>query len=1127
MDSLQVARYFPMAIRDTVFIRPVKETDASALFQAVDQSRATLGPYLPWVSEVKKVEDSADFIKSAMAQESYGNGLHCVIYGKDDQGEVDVFGVVSLRTINVPAMTADMGYWLRADKVGNGLCSKSCKKLIEYGQAIGIERFILHIGPKNAKSLAVATSVGFQKQPGTVRDVEPFTNKVVDYYVYLFKPTPKPPPKSTIERLLLLGVVVLLVAMALRLPDQQEKVLKRKHLLLVGGGWNQSWYEYMYDVAQTVEIDISVAEQKGHWVERLVLTKQIYTVHTVDTHGTADKLSKEIYDILTTSGIEFSGVTTNMDRYLIAVATAAKKAGLPTLDPEVFANVRDKVVLKSLIKSTVPLKRISSYADLDSAAEAVGFPAVVRPVSGVGSLSTLLLQSKSELIKVYTKLQRSVDAEKLYFEGNTDLMLEKYVTGKEYDVDVIMQKGVVKFAAITLNTVGTAPWFQEKTMTIPTSSVNKITQKKMAEFAVATCNQVGLTDGVFHVEMIMDGDRPHLIEINARLPGLKSRHTVKAAYGVDLLESVFKIALGEQVEDLSNKGILDDEIVNPRYITTHYINVEFSGIVKNNTFLEGIAQDTRVIETEVMVIRGQRVNGPEEAVPFLLGSFMVQSEISDQEAIQVSEYLLETLDQKLVIEPLSDNVQNTPVVGMEDIFGLQRRKFRALSGNLEAVSLRYGFEELLVPIVERSTSFAEDVVGLSPWPEWDPRGCFFFEIQDYAKGFTEKLETTSVLLIPEGTLSAARWLGREIADKDDITFPIKIFYNVPCFRNEPTDTLSSRKKRQFDQFGVEILGAQDLGADVEIICMLGDMLEAVGIPKGKIVFRISNVQILIQLVKDSEISHLDTIRVKEAMDEIAECRAKKESGCVEDNERAFWNVLNKYNLNQQEITSWDAMLHHTTGEVDAKLRAEFSPNYKPLFDDLEDISLGLTRHGFEVVVDLCVVRSHEYYTHFSFEVDVVDGSRRFLEIAGGGRYNKLVGHFIKDSSNHHKNITAVPSTGFAFGIQRLMVMLDEMNAFQENLYKKLDKIITFDESSADVLLVPDSTVRAVDGYLGALYWLKQQSELSESRVDIYIGESGSGDDDSGDILEKYRKQRQIERVVYRNKSEEIPKNMTM
>ncbi|XP_071789125.1 uncharacterized protein [Asterias amurensis] len=1114
---------FPIAIKDSVFIRPVKKTDASALFDAVDQSRASLGPHLPWISAVKNVNDSASFIESAIAQEAYGNGLHCVIYDVNQLGELEVFGVVSLRTINVPTKTADIGYWLREDKVGMGLCTMSCKKLIEYGQAIGIEHFEIHVATDNYKSAAIASRIGFRKQPGIIRGAEIVNNKPVDHHVYLLKPngTPGSPAKSNIV-LLLVGVVGLVVALLLasRLPEQQS-VLKRKHVLLVGGGWNQTWCDYTYDVAQKMQIDLSVADQEGHWVERLVLTKRVYTFHSIDTHGSVDQLAKDIYDILTSSGIEFSGVTTTTDQLLVAVATAAKKAGLPTLNPDVFANVRDKVILKSLVKSKAPVSRISAFADLENAAKVVGFPAVMRPVSGVGSLSTRLVQSKSELIEVYTQLQRSVDAQKLLFDGNTDLMLEKYVTGKEYDVDIIMEKGVAKFAAITFNTIGKAPWFQEKQMTLPTSSVNQNTQKKMARYAEATCNQVGLTDGVFHIEVIMEGDRPHLIEINARLAGLKSRNFVKAAYDVDLLESVFNIALGEQVKDLSNKGILDDKMVKPKYTTTNYINVEFSGVIKTNTFLEGIAQDRRVIDTALMVNMGQRVVGPEEGVPYFLGVFIVQSEVSDEESIRVSEYLLEKIDQKLVIEPLSNiHVQNTPVIGMEDIYGLRRRKFRALSANLEAVALRYGFEELLVPIVERSTSFAEDVVGLSPWPEWDPRGCFFFDIQDYAKGFSEKKETTSVLLIPEGTLSAARWLGREIAENDNIAFPIKIFYNVPCFRNEPTDTLSSRKKRQFDQFGLEILGAQDLGADVEIICMLGDMLEAVGIPKGKIIFRISNVQILIQLVKDSGINHLDTIKVKEAMDEIAECRAKKASSCVEDNERAFWNVLNKYQLKQQEKTSWIAMLRHATGKVDTKLRSEFSPSYKPLFDDLEDISVGLEKHGYAVVVDLCVVRSHEYYTHFSFEVDVVDGNRRFLEIAGGGRYNKLVGHFIKDRTDQTKNITTVPSTGFAFGIQRVIVMLNEMNAFQENIYKTAERIITFDESSADVLLVPDMTLGAVDGYLDALSWLKQQTGMSDSRVDIYIGESAPVSRDN--LLDNYRKQRRINKIVYQNKTSEIP-----
>ena len=341
-------------------------------------------------------------------------------------------------------------------------------------------------------------------------------------------------------------------------------------------------------------------------------------------------------------------------------------------------------------------------------------------------------------------------------------------------------------------------------------------------------------------------------------------------------------------------------------------------------------------------------------------------------------------------------------------------------------------------------------------------------------------------------MSVARWLGREIAEKDDIAFPIKVFYNVPCFRNEPVDTLSSRKKRQFDQFGVEILGAKDLGADVEIICMLGDMLEAVGIPKTNIVVRVSNVQILIKLTSDSGINHADTIRLKEAMDEIAECRAKQAISCVAENEQTFWLVLDKYTLNQQTKKSWFAMMNHDSGKVDEKLRSEFPSHYKPLFDDLEDVSLGLERHGFAVVVDLCVVRSHEYYTHFSFEVDVIDGNRRFLEIAGGGRYDKLVGHFIRadQRTSEHKNITVVPSTGFAFGIQRVIVMLEEIGAFKEDLYKSANKLVTFSESSADVLLVPDAKSKAVDGYLEALSWLKQQAEFSGSRVDIYIGPIG-------------------------------------
>ena len=735
MDSLQVNRYFPMKVRDSVFIRPLKETDASGLFQTIDKNRAYLSTFLPWVPAVKEVVDSGNFIKSAIAQETYATGLHCGIFQTGGGGE-EVVGVVALRTINGPTKTAQTGYWLSKDKEGTGLCTLSCRKLIEYGQAIGIEKFEIQMATGNLKSEAVAKRLGFSKLPGEIRGAEVVDNNPVNHIVFLLVKL-KVSPKSfgkfltsgiDFKSTSLVGLAICAIAMlAMVLPWHQQPVSK-KHLLLVGGGWNASWNGYMYDVAKSMNIELSVADLAGHWTERLVLTKRIYTFHSIDSDGTADQLTRDIHDILANSGIEFSGVTTKEDRYLVAIANAAKMAGLPTLEPQTFANVRDKVILKFLINSKIPVKRISSNADLASASKDVGFPSVLRPVFGEGSLAARLIQSKVDLIESYAKLKENVDALKLSLEDNTDLMLEKYVPGAEYDVDIIMEKGVAKFAAVTLNTIGTAPWFQERNLTIPTTRIDAKTQKNMAGYAEATCNQVGLTDGVFHVEIIMNDNELHLIEINARMGGLLTRFNVKIVYGVDILEFFFKIAMGMPVSGLRNRGILDDDFVCIKHITTHYINVARSGFIKDDTFLDSIARDDRVVYTVSMVNKGQRVIGPEEGVPYLLGAFIVQSETSAEDSERVADSLLQMIDQQAIIEPPLSyvKVDNSPVLGMEDVFGVRQRKFNALSSNMENVALRYGFEELLVPLVERSTSFAEDIVGLSPWPEWDPKGMLLF-----------------------------------------------------------------------------------------------------------------------------------------------------------------------------------------------------------------------------------------------------------------------------------------------------------------------------------------------------------------------------------------------------------------
>jgi histidyl-tRNA synthetase len=94
---------------------------------------------------------------------------------------------------------------------------------------------------------------------------------------------------------------------------------------------------------------------------------------------------------------------------------------------------------------------------------------------------------------------------------------------------------------------------------------------------------------------------------------------------------------------------------------------------------------------------------------------------------------------------------------------------------------------------------------------------------------------------------------------------------------------------------------------------------------------------------------------------------------------------------------------------------------------LEKIQDAFATCGINVDLDLCVIRSHEYYTSMSFEVDVIGSKEKFVEIAGGGRYDRLVSNFV----HSNEAPTVVPCVGFAFGMERVIELLDQNGLYQK------------------------------------------------------------------------------------------------
>jgi histidyl-tRNA synthetase len=424
-------------------------------------------------------------------------------------------------------------------------------------------------------------------------------------------------------------------------------------------------------------------------------------------------------------------------------------------------------------------------------------------------------------------------------------------------------------------------------------------------------------------------------------------------------------------------------------------------------------------------------------------------------------------------------ITSQPLPGTRDRYGAELRRRDYIAATLRHTAYARGFEPLAVPLLERTASFSEDVVGRSPWPEWNPLGVFTVPVTDYTTGYDDQAGTTQALLIPEGTVSVARWTAARLATLGDAALPVRVCYDLPCHRNEPVDVLTGTKLREFSQFGVEIIGPANAAADAEVVLFVHDALTALGVPAGAIRVRLNDVAIFRKSAADSGLAHEAAIAVKELLDALAECRAGKQPERRDNLAAALAGILDGHQLTSEQRRRWELMARHDTGWTDPATRRILGPAYTAHLDQLQQLRDQLAAAGLTVAVDLGVVRSHEYYTGVSFEVDVVDGGTVHTEIAGGGRYDKLIAHFTDQAGP-----ASVPATGFAFGMERLAALLAGLGAFDVPAQRQVE--YRFDHAAADQLLIPTQDAGTVAGYLRA-----RAAATPGKRTDIWVGEAAS------------------------------------
>ena len=328
--------------------------------------------------------------------------------------------------------------------------------------------------------------------------------------------------------------------------------------------------------------------------------------------------------------------------------------------------------------------------------------------------------------------------------------------------------------------------------------------------------------------------------------------------------------------------------------------------------------------------------------------------------------------------------------GTRDFLFTEMRERKEAESTLRNVFENYGFQEIKTPLFEELKLFTTKSGE---------------EIVDQLYNFKDKSDR-ELALRPELTAPVARLYLNEL--QKTTAKPIKLYYYGSCFRYERPQ---KGRFRQFWQFGCELIGAKSPEGEAEVISMCNESLESLGITPADI--NINHLGIIRGLFAHFNI---DTKTQREIMVIIDKGdKELLEESLVGDNPVIDNEELNNVLLNLIDMVGGKEILP----DIEKLVKPYDEPQES--LAELEELVKTLDSFGVDnYTLNLGVARGLDYYTGIVFEVYIPElGAQK--QVCGGGTYS-----LIKVFGGEE-----IESTGFAFGFDRLMNAIEELNGEKE------------------------------------------------------------------------------------------------
>ena len=328
------------------------------------------------------------------------------------------------------------------------------------------------------------------------------------------------------------------------------------------------------------------------------------------------------------------------------------------------------------------------------------------------------------------------------------------------------------------------------------------------------------------------------------------------------------------------------------------------------------------------------------------------------------------------------------------------------------------------------------------------------------------------------TVPFARYV---VMHQNEIDFPFKRYQIQPVWR---ADRPQKGRFREFYQCDADVVGADSLLQEVEFVQLYDAVFTELGL-KG-VNIKLNNRKILAGIAEiiGAKDKLIDFTVALDKLDKIGEAGIKKEMLQKGISEEAIAKASPLFSLsgtNSEQLTVLKELL--ATSEDGSKGVEEL----RFIVDTIEMLGL----QSAQLSIDVTLARGLNYYTGAIFEVSAPQGVK-MGSIGGGGRYDDLTGIFgLKD----------VSGVGISFGLDRIYLVLEELNLFPEAIDRSLEVLcLNFGDREALAALKLVSTLRGAgvkaDLYPSSVKINKQFKYANNRNVPyvILIGEQELSED---------------------------------